>query len=91
MAEDETAALAEEVAWREKAMWLLIRKRGGEVEIADEAWERIPQEPKLIIDRADGLMRWTALEPGGARAAGELEAVGTGPLLDPDEGGPDGH
>jgi hypothetical protein len=68
--ENETIALAEDLAFREKAMWLLIRKLGGEVEITAEEWASVPEEPCMILGResvtrwgkAYDVMRWTAKE-----------------------------
>jgi hypothetical protein len=76
MPERETIALAEDLAFREKAMWLLIRKLGGEVVISDEEWVHVPEAPELILARTDGAMRWVAqrryvipvLEPGKERS-----------------------
>jgi hypothetical protein len=58
----ETIALAREVAWRERAMWLLVRALGGKVSISDEQWAQVPERPELVIDRSGGVMRWTARE-----------------------------
>ena len=69
MPEHETIALAGEVAFRTKAMWLLVRHLGGKVSITDEEWARVPDRPELILDHADGVMRWTALEPASPLAA----------------------
>ena len=63
MPEHETVALADEVLWGKRAMWLLLRALGGKVTISDEEWARVPERPELILDRADGVMRWTAREP----------------------------
>jgi hypothetical protein len=63
MPENETVALAEDLLFRERAMWLLIRALGGEVSITDKEWERVPERPELILDRSYGVMRWTAREP----------------------------
>jgi hypothetical protein len=72
MREDgETVALAEEAAWRERAMWLLVRALGGKVSISDEQWAQVPERPELVIDRSDGVMRWTAREHEAAPAAAE--------------------
>jgi hypothetical protein len=68
MAERETIALAEEVAWRERAMWLLVRALGGKVSISDEQWAQVPERPELVIDRSGGVMRWTAREHEAAPA-----------------------
>lgn len=63
MPERETIADGAELAWQKRAIWLLLRDlAGGSVVITDEMWGRVPAEPELIIDRADGLMRWTARE-----------------------------
>ena len=69
MPERETAAMGEELWWRDRAMWLLVRALGGKVSITDEEWERVPERPELILDHADGVMRWTALEPASPLAA----------------------
>ena len=60
MPENETIALAGEVLWRERAMWYLVRRLGGEVVISDREWESVPERPDLILARTDGAMRWVA-------------------------------
>ena len=72
MAERETAAMGEDLWWRDRAMWLLVRHLGGKVRISDEEWALVPERPELILDHADGVMRWTALEPA-APVAAELD------------------
>ena len=71
MAEPETEALADEVLWREKAMWLLIREMyGGEVTVSKAEWEAIPDRPEIVIaGTADGGMRWTARDAASPVAA----------------------
>ena len=77
MPENETVADGIELAFRERAMWLLIRRLGGEVVISDQEWEMVPAEPELILARTDGAMRWVAtrryiipvLEPASPVAA----------------------
>ena len=69
MPERETSAMGEELWWRDRAMWLLVRALGGKVSITDEEWERVPERPELVLDHADGVMRWTALEPASPLAA----------------------
>src|ERR1700727_1520718 len=72
MPERETIADGAELDWQRKAIWLLVRALGGEVTIADAEWELVPERPELVIDRADGLMRWTAKEPPESGAAASL-------------------
>ena len=62
MPERETAAMGEELWWRDRAMWLLVRRLGGEVTVTAEEWESAPERPDLIIDRDGEVMRWTARE-----------------------------
>ena len=63
MPERITIADGDELAFRERAMWLLLHEFcGGSVSITDEMWARVPERPELILDRADGVMRWTAQE-----------------------------
>ena len=86
MAENETIADGAELAWREKAMWLLLRRLGGEVVISDQEWASVPERPELIIGRegetrwgkTEYLMRWTAREP---EAAAPVAAEPDGPEM----------
>ena len=73
MPERETAAMGEELWWRDRAMWLLVRALGGKVSITDEEWARVPERPDLILDHADGVMRWTAKERSDEDEAPGLE------------------
>jgi hypothetical protein len=77
----------EEILWHKRALWLLLRALGGKVSITDEEWARVPERPELILDRSDGVMRWTAREPASPLAAeldgpempGQLPLPGTEP------------
>ena len=78
MPERETAAMGEELWWRDRAMWLLVRRLGGEVTVTAEEWESAPERPELILDRDGGVMRWgktydvmrwTARERSGEKGA----------------------
>jgi hypothetical protein len=101
MPEIVSIADGDELAFREKAMWLLIRKLGGEVVISDEEWSHVPEAPELILARTDGAMRWVAtrryvipvLEPASpvAAALDGPEMPGQQPLpleTSPDWAGP---
>jgi hypothetical protein len=95
MPERISIADGDELAFRYKAMWLLIRRLGGEVVISDEEWSHVPEAPELIMARTDGAMRWVAtrryiipvLEPASPLAAdlepsevpGQLPLPGTEP------------
>jgi hypothetical protein len=107
MPEIVSIADGDEVAFREKAMWLLIRKLGGEVVISDQEWEMVPEEPELIFARTDGAQRWVAtrryivpvLEPASPLAAeldgpempGQLPLPGTEPTRPWPYDGPEGR
>ena len=74
MPEIESIADGTELAWQRKAMWLLLRRLGGEAVISDQEWASVPEQPELIIGRegetrwgkTEYLMRWTAREPEAA-------------------------
>ena len=85
MPEIVSIADGEELQFREKAMWLLLCKLGGEVVISDEEWSRVPEAPELIMARTEGAMRWVATrryivpvleapEPARAAIRAELES-----------------
>lgn len=63
MPEIVSIADGDELAFRAKQVWLLLRALGGKVRISDEEWEQVPDAPDLILDRKDGVMTWTAMEP----------------------------
>jgi hypothetical protein len=95
VAEIVSIADTEDLLFRYKAMWLLIRRLGGEVVISDEEWAHVPEAPELILARTDGAMRWVAtrryvipvLEPAsplgadldGPEMPGQLPLPGTEP------------
>jgi|HubBroStandDraft_6_1064221.scaffolds.fasta_scaffold1907798_2 hypothetical protein len=70
MPERVSIADGEEIRFRERAMWLLVHRRGGEVTVTDEEWSRVPEHPELILDRAEGVMRWTAKERSDEKGTG---------------------
>jgi hypothetical protein len=49
MPERTSIADGEEIKFRERAMWLLVHRRGGEVTVTDEEWARVPEHPELIL------------------------------------------
>ena len=76
MPEHETIADGIELAFREKAMWLLLRRAGGRVVISAGEWESVPPLPELVFSRDGDAMVWTAREAASPVAAAlGLEAV----------------
>ena len=86
MAEDVTITDGAELAWQKRAIWLLLRRLGGEVVISDREWESVPDEPDLILARTDGAMRWVARLVSPALPAADAVVPGEVPLPFPEAG-----
>jgi hypothetical protein len=74
MPERVSIADGDDLLFRERAMWLLIRRlcRDGRaaVTVTDEEWEQVPERPELIIARSGDAMVWTARERSEEKGAG---------------------